>query len=106
MIATGIEPSSKVYNGTTAAVLTTAGASLSGVLAGDIANVTLNPVGATGSFSSAAVGTGTTVTVSGLTISGTASGNYSLAQPTTTANITAAPLPWSFSSADSRRGTT
>jgi len=36
------------------------------------------------------VATGKTVTVSGLTISGADSGNYSLTQPTTTANITVA----------------
>ena len=32
------------------------------------------------------------VKVSGLALAGTASGNYTLTQPTTTANITAAPL--------------
>src|SRR6185369_5808855 len=41
-----------------------------------------------GAFASAAVGTSKTVTVSGVTIGGADSGNYSLSQPTTTADIT------------------
>src|SRR5207247_6282363 len=43
----------------------------------------------TGTFSTATVGTAKTVNVGGLTISGADSGNYSLTQPTTTADITA-----------------
>ncbi len=40
-------------------------------------------------FADDSVGTGKTVTVSGLTITGADSGNYTLTQPTTTADITA-----------------
>jgi len=58
-----------------------------GVVGSD--NVTLNTGSAAGAFVDANVGTGKTVTVSGLTISGDDVGNYSLTQPTTTANITA-----------------
>ena len=52
-------------------------------------DVTLNKGGATGAFADKNVGTWT-VQVSGLTITGTATGNYTLMQPTTTANIRAA----------------
>ena len=45
-----------------------------------------------GTFVSKDVGQGITVSVTGLTIGGSQSGDYTLAQPTTTANITAARL--------------
>ena len=60
------------------------------MLPSDVGSVTLNTSAATGTFASPNVGTGITVTVAGMTISGPESGNYSLTQPTTTANITAA----------------
>ena len=53
---------------------------------GDV--VTLNTSGATGTFDTPAIGTGKTVTIAGLTLSGADAGNYSLAQTTTTADIT------------------
>jgi hypothetical protein len=58
--------------------------------------VTLNTAGATGTFDTKNVGTGKTVTVAGLTISGTTvtAGDYTLTQPTTTANITSSPIVW------------
>ena len=61
-----------------------------GVFSGD--TVTLNTSGATGTFASENVGTGITVTVAGLTLSGAQAGDYTLTQPTTTANITPATL--------------
>ena len=88
---TGVTASNKPYDGTAAATLTGSPA-LSGVIAGDVANVTLDASGASGTFSDANVGIGKTITTSGYTITGTASGNYSLTQPTTTANITALAL--------------
>jgi hypothetical protein len=54
--------------------------------------VTLNTVGATGAFTDPDVGTAKTVLVSGSTLSGMDAGNYTLIQPTTTANITPAEL--------------
>src|SRR5262249_38414836 len=60
------------------------------VIGGD--SVTLNTAGATGTFASKDVNTGITVTISGLTISGSSASNYSLTQPATTANITAKTL--------------
>src|SRR5207244_4200807 len=79
--------SNKAYDRTNTATLSTGSAALSGVVSGDTVN--LGTGSASGTFSSAAVGSSKTVTVAGLTISGTDSGNYSLTQPTTTADITA-----------------
>jgi hypothetical protein len=88
LTVTGITASDKVYNATTTAVLNTAGATVSGVLAGD--NVTLNAAGAAGAFAGKDVGNGLVVTVTGLTLTGTQAGDYTLTPPTATANITPA----------------
>src|SRR5574343_424882 len=83
----GITASNKTYNGNTSATLTGT-ATLVGVEAGDVGNVTV--AGGTGTFASANVGTGIAVTVTGYTLSGTAAGNYTVAQPSgLTADITA-----------------
>jgi uncharacterized repeat protein (TIGR01451 family) len=66
---------SKPYDGTTTATIT---GTLSGVLSGDTGNVTLVP---SGTFAQATVGTGIAVT-STSTITGSASANYTLTQPT------------------------
>jgi len=87
LTVSGITADNKVHDGNTTATLNTGSASLVGVVGSD--NVTLNTGSAAGAFVDANVGTGKTVTVSGLTISGDDVGNYSLTQPTTTANITA-----------------
>ena len=90
LTVTGITASNKIYDGTTAATVNTSGAVLVGVVSGD--NVSLNASAVTGTFSDNAVGTNKTVTIAGLTLGGTDAGNYTLTQPTTTANITAAPV--------------
>ena len=91
LTASGITASDKVYDGTTAAGIQTSGATLPGKVNGD--DVTLNTGGASGVFSDANVGTSKPVTVSGLTISGADSGNYSLLQPAgISANIGVASL--------------
>src|SRR5207245_2306571 len=77
----------KVYNGTTAATLNFGNASLVGIVSGD--SVTLNTNSATGAFGTPTVGTAKSVTVVGLSLSGTDATNYTLAQPTTSADITA-----------------
>jgi hypothetical protein len=82
----GITASNKVYDGSTSATLNLSKATLKTVLAEDA--VTLNTSAAKGAFASKTVGTGKTVTVSGLVIAGTSAANYTLAQPTATANIT------------------
>lgn len=87
---TGVTASNKTYDGGTGATLNLGSASLAGVIGGD--SVTLSTGSASGNFTTKTVGTGKTVTVSGLALGGTDSGNYSLTQPSTTANITAATL--------------
>ncbi|MFZ0827563.1 MAG: YDG domain-containing protein [Verrucomicrobiia bacterium] len=82
----GITASNKVYDAKTTATLKTNGAALVGVLAGD--TVALGVSGAKGTFADKNIGTGKTVTVSGLTITGTSAGNYNLTQPASTASIT------------------
>src|SRR5579872_3747103 len=83
----GITASNKTYDGTTAATINANSATLSGVINGDL--ITLNgKATATGVFSDKNVATAKTITVSGLSISGTKAANYSLTQPTAAANIT------------------
>jgi hypothetical protein len=66
---------------------------LNGVLAGDTANVRLSTNGYAANFVSTNAGTGIGVTVSGLALTGTAAGNYTLTQPVgLTANIGAKAL--------------
>jgi hypothetical protein len=60
------------------------------VLSGDTANVKLSTNAYTANFVSASAGTGIAVTVSGLSLTGSAAANYTLTQPALTANITAA----------------
>jgi hypothetical protein len=90
LTVTGITASDKVYSGTTSAVLHTNGATLAGVQGGD--QVTLILTNTAGTFDTKSVGTGKTVTVSGLVIAGSDAGKYTLTQPTTTAAITVATL--------------
>jgi hypothetical protein len=85
LTVSGVTANNKEYDGTTAVTLNTGTVALVGIVSGD--TVSLNTTAA-GVFTDKAVGTGKTVTVSGLTIGGADAGNYSLSQPTTTANIT------------------
>jgi trimeric autotransporter adhesin len=102
LTVTGITANNKLYDGTTSATLNTAGATLNGFVNGDTqgSTVTLNTTGASASFADKSVGTGKTVTISSLTISGPNASNYSLTQPTTTANITGTTVTVTFSAAD------
>ena len=54
--------------------------------------MTLNTTGATGTFANKNVGTGKTVTVSGLSLDGPDAGNYVLTAPALMADITPATL--------------
>ncbi|WP_191963368.1 YDG domain-containing protein [Flavobacterium luteum] len=93
LTVTGITADNKVYDGNTDAVINTAGATLSGVLPGETAGVVLSTVSATGAFGTKDFGTGKTVTISGLSISGADSGNYSInSTVATTANIDRRPI--------------
>ncbi len=87
LTVTGVTAGNKVYDGTTVATVDTSAASLVGVVSGE--TVTLGGT-AVGAFASHGVGPGISVAMSGLTLAGTDAGNYTLTQPTTTANITAA----------------
>jgi len=92
-ITSGITANNKTYDGTTTATISSNNVSLSGVVAGDTANVALTTNGYTASFATASVANGKAVTVSGLTLTGSAAVNYNLTQPSgLTANINAAPL--------------
>jgi hypothetical protein len=76
----GITANNKVYDGTTAATINSNNVVLNGVLAGDTANVRLSTNGYTANFVSTNAGTGVGVTVGGLTLAGSAAGNYTLTQ--------------------------
>jgi hypothetical protein len=99
-VTLGITANNKVYDGTTTATIGSNNIVLNGVLAGDTANVWLSMNSYTANFTSANVGTGIGVTVSGLTLTGSAAGNYTLTQPTgLTANIGAAVLTYTANAA-------
>ena len=87
LTVSGASATNRVYNRTT--TVSVSGGSLSGVISGDTVTLGGTP---TGSVATAAVGTGKAVTVTGYSVTGTDSGNYSLTQPSLTVNITAAPL--------------
>ena len=88
LTVSGILASNKIYDATTAATLNFTNAKLATIFASDV--VSLNNTAAKGIFANKNVGTNKTVTVSGLTLTGTNAGNYTLAAPvTTTASITA-----------------
>jgi hypothetical protein len=89
LTVSGITASNKVYDGTTSASLNLTGASLNGVVNND--SISLNASGVVAMFADSNAGNGKTVTISGLTLAGTAAGNYTLTQPTASANITPAP---------------
>jgi filamentous hemagglutinin family protein len=87
LTVSGITAADKVYDGTTAATVSTAHAQLSGLVAGD--DVT---VGASGSFADANAGTGKTVALAS-THGGADAGNYAIAdQASATAAITSKAL--------------
>ena len=87
----GITAENKEYDGTTAATLVYTGLTITGMVEGDQLSAT-----ATGAFADKTVGTGKTVTISGITLTGADAANYVLAdagnQAGTTANITAKTL--------------
>ena len=86
----GIEALDKVYDGTTSATLIVSNAVLVGVASGD--DVTLDTTNAVGAFADKDVGTNKPVQVSGLALLGADADKYTLTQPTTNADITAANL--------------
>ncbi|MBU3539525.1 YDG domain-containing protein [Polynucleobacter sp. UK-Gri1-W3] len=105
-ISSGLTANNKAYDGTTAATISSATQTLAGVLASDVGNVAISSSGPyTGAFSQSNVGTGLAVSASttpttiaggtynamtGVTLSGSARGNYYVAglSAPITANIT------------------
>lgn len=75
---------SKTYNGTTAATLSSGNYTLSGVVSGD--TVTLNDP-TSGTYGTRNAGIGETVTVTGLSISGTSAANYTLSSTSASAAV-------------------
>ena len=88
--AAGLTPDNKIYDGTTNATLAVGTPALVGVIGGD--SVSLVTSSATGSFADKNFGTAKTVIIAGLTLTGANAGNYTLTQPTRTANITQRPI--------------
>jgi hypothetical protein len=86
-VTANVTVSDKLYDGTTATLIAVRG--LSGVLGVD--NVLLN--GGSAAFATKTVGSGKTVTVSGLGLSGANAGNYVLASTTVITSASIAPVP-------------
>ena len=89
LTASGFTAGNKTYDGTTDATLS--GGTVTGLVGSDVVTVS-----ATGAFADVNVGTGKTVSISGLTLGGADAGNYELdasnSQASTTADITAKAL--------------
>jgi hypothetical protein len=92
LTVSGVTASDKVYDGATNALIDVTGATLAGVIDADTNDVTLVTNGAAGAFADANVEADKDVVVSGLTLNGNATTNYTLTQPTVTASITPASL--------------
>ena len=95
LTVTGITANNKVYNGTTVAPLDTTSAALVGVENNDVASINISSI--TGTFADANVNTGITVAIAGITATGTDASNYTVTQPSSSADITqaSAGLTWS-----------
>ena len=87
-VASGLNVNNKTYDGTTTATISSNNVQLAGIIASDAGNVLLSTNGYTASFVSQNAGNGIAVTVGGLTLTGSAAGNYSLVQPVLNGNIT------------------
>jgi YDG domain len=84
LTVTGLSAQDKAYDGNTDAIISGTG-TLVGVISPDVINLDGPPVG---HFDTAAIGTGKTVTVTGLSLGGAGAPEYSLTFPTFTASIT------------------
>jgi gliding motility-associated-like protein len=90
LAVSGLTAYDKVYDGTTTVILNTGSAAISGVIQPDV--IILNSASAAGTFNNKNAGNGKIISTSGFTIGGPDSGNYTLFQPTLTANISKAGL--------------
>ncbi len=86
----GLTPAGKTYDGNTSVSSITVGSpTLAGVVPGDA--VSLDTSAPVGTYADRNAGVGKSVTITGLTLSGTDAANYTLVDPTRTATIS--PLP-------------
>ncbi len=99
LTVSGVTADDKVYDGTAAATVHTAGAQLTGVLSGDSVAV---GTGAAGSFADKNAGANKAVTVTGITLSGPAAANYTAATAAATASIKPKPLAVTGVTADDK----
>lgn len=91
LTVTGVVANNKTYDRALTGTLNTTSAVLHGVAFSDV--LAIDTSGATIAFASTGVANGIVVNASGVTVTGTAAGNYTLTQPTgLTANITAKTL--------------
>jgi glucuronoarabinoxylan endo-1,4-beta-xylanase len=86
-VASGLTVADKTYDGSTKATLSSNNVLLSGVAAPDAGSASLPTNGTTAAFTTPNAGTAVPVTVTGLALSGSAAGNYTLAQPALSASI-------------------
>ncbi len=86
-VTSGLIAYNKFFDGTTTATIGSNNVSLGGVAPADIGNVNLSTNGYTANFAFKGPGSDIPVSVSGLTLTGTAAANYYLIQPTFSANI-------------------
>jgi len=85
LTVSGITAANKPHDGTTIATLNTSGQTLAGVVNSDNIALSGSPLGA---FIDANAGSGKTVNITGLTVTGSAAADYTLTQPSAMANIT------------------
>lgn len=88
--STGITAVNRVYDGTTAVALNTAGAALANTVAGDA--VALTTSGATGTMANKNAGVAKAVAVGGLALTGADAGNYAVTDASN-ATVTITPRP-------------
>ncbi len=100
LTVSNVTANGKTYDANTTASLNLGTAAFVGVVGGDTVNI--DTASATGTFSDKNIGTGKTVTVAGITKNGADAGNYTITQPTTTADITAKALTVSNVTANSK----
>src|SRR3989442_608974 len=98
----GAVANNKEYDGSTTATVTFGGASLVGVVLGDV--VSINSAGYSATFADKTVANGKPVTVTGVALSGGDAGNYTVSQPSgLTANITAKNLTINGAAANNKQ---
>ncbi|HEV2692429.1 MAG TPA: YDG domain-containing protein [Verrucomicrobiae bacterium] len=92
LTVSGLSVNGKTYDGTNTATVNFGSAVLNGVSPSDTGNVSLVTNGYSANFNDKNVGNGKAVSVSGLTLTGSAASSYTLTQPTLSGNITARTL--------------